>query len=391
MRKVAFFTEILVEDFDGASRTMFQLINRIDKQNFKYFFIYGGGPTQFRDFRSYKVPTFKIPVNDDYCLAIPQLIKKKLELALDEFAPDIIHIATPSLLGFFALNYAKRRNIPVLTIYHTHFISYIAYYFKNILPLVKPTEQWMKKAMNNFYNKCDIVYVPTKSILTELQQIGLQQGGLKLWQRGIDTQLFNPKKKNANYIRQLTKNEKPTVLFVSRIVWEKNIKTLIEIYQHIYAQKLGYNFIVVGEGTAKATAMQEMPNAIFLGKKTHQELAILYASADVFVFPSVSETYGNVVVEALASGLPCVIADGGGSASLIEQGVNGFKCHPENAAGYVYYLKKILSDTTLKRKLVAAGLSYVGQLDWTGLSQQYFDDIQLLADKTQDADLAWAN
>lgn len=391
MRKVAFFTEILVEDFDGASRTMFQLINRIDKQNFRYFFIYGGGPTQFRDFRSYKVPTFKIPVNDDYCLAIPQLIKKKLELALDEFAPDIIHIATPSLLGFFALNYAKRRNIPVLTIYHTHFISYIAYYFKNILPLVKPTEQWMKKAMNNFYNKCDIVYVPTKSILTELQQIGLQQSGLKLWQRGIDTQLFNPKKKNSDYIHQLTRNEKPTVLFVSRIVWEKNIKTLIEIYQHIYAQKLGYNFIVVGEGTAKATAMQEMPNAIFLGKKTHQELAILYASADVFVFPSVSETYGNVVVEALASGLPCVIADGGGSASLIEQGVNGFKCQPENAAGYVYYLKKILSDTTLKRKLVTAGLSYVGQLDWTGLSQQYFDDIQLLADKTQDAELAWAN
>ncbi|SPZ94155.1 GDP-mannose-dependent alpha-mannosyltransferase [Sphingobacterium multivorum] len=195
MRKVAFFTEILVEDFDGASRTMFQLINRIDQQKFNYFFIYGGGPTQFRNFHSYKVPTFKIPVNDDYCLAIPQLIKKKLELALDKFAPDMIHIATPSLLGFFALNYAKRKGIPVLTIYHTHFISYIVYYFKNILPLVKPTEQWMKKAMNNFYNKCDIVYVPTKSILNELQQIGLQQEGLKLWQRGIDTALFNPQKR----------------------------------------------------------------------------------------------------------------------------------------------------------------------------------------------------
>lgn len=391
MRKVAFFTEILVEDFDGASRTMFQLINRIDQQKFNYFFIYGGGPTQFRNFHSYKVPTFKIPVNDDYCLAIPQLIKKKLELALDKFAPDMIHIATPSLLGFFALNYAKRKGIPVLTIYHTHFISYIAYYFKNILPLVKPTEQWMKKAMNNFYNKCDIVYVPTKSILNELQQIGLQQEGLKLWQRGIDTALFNPKKKNLSQLQTITKNDKPTILFVSRIVWEKNIKMLIEIYQHIQAQNLDYNFIVVGEGIAKIIAMQEMPNAIFLGKKSHDELAILYASADAFVFPSVSETYGNVVVEALASGLPCVIADGGGSASLIQHGKNGFKCQPENAAGYVYYLKKILSDVSLKKNLINEGLSYVGQLDWNRLSGCYFNDIELLIDKTQEVDLAWAN
>ncbi|WP_294347113.1 glycosyltransferase family 1 protein [uncultured Sphingobacterium sp.] len=391
MRKVAFFTEILVEDFDGASRTMFQLINRIDQQKFNYFFIYGGGPTQFRNFHSYKVPTFKIPVNDDYCLAIPQLIKKKLELALDKFAPDMIHIATPSLLGFFALNYAKRKGIPVLTIYHTHFISYIAYYFKNILPLVKPTEQWMKKAMNNFYNKCDIVYVPTKSILNELQQIGLQQEGLKLWQRGIDAALFNPNKKNLSQLQTITKNNKPTILFVSRIVWEKNIKTLIEIYQQIQAQNLDYNFIVVGEGTAKIIAMQEMPNAIFLGKKSHDELAILYASADAFVFPSVSETYGNVVVEALASGLPCVIADGGGSASLIQHGKNGFKCQPENAAGYVYYLKKILSDASLKKNLITEGLSYVGQLDWNRLSGCYFNDIELLVDKTQEVDLAWAN
>ncbi len=391
MRKVAFFTEILVEDFDGASRTMFQLINRIDQLKFNYFFIYGGGPVKFRNFQSYKVPSFKIPVNDDYCLAIPQLIKKKLELALDKFAPEIIHIATPSLLGFFALNYAKRKGIPVLTIYHTHFISYIAYYFKNVQPLVKPTEKWIKKAMNNFYNKCDIVYVPTKSILNELRQIGLKPEGLKLWQRGIDTGLFTPHKKNIAYIQNITQNDKPTILFVSRIVWEKNIKTLIEIYQQIQTQNLDYNFIVVGEGTAKTIAMQEMPRAIFLGKKNHEELAVLYASADAFVFPSVSETYGNVVVEALASGLPCVIADGGGSASLIQHGKNGFKCPSENPTAYVHYLKKILSDARLTKNLVTKGLLYVEPLDWNSLSARYFKDIELMAEKTHTIDLAWAN
>lgn len=260
-----------------------------------------------------------------------------------------------------------------------------------MLPLVKPTELWMKRAMNNFYNKCDIVYVPTRSILSELQQIGLQQEGLKLWQRGIDTKLFTPQKRDLSYLRGLTNNDRPTVLFASRLVWEKNIKTLIEIYQAIQIQQLDYNFIVVGEGTAKATAMQEMPKAIFLGKKPHQELARLYASADAFIFPSVSETYGNVVIEAMASGLPSIIANGGGSASLIQHGVNGFKCQPDNAAEYVYYLKQVLSDSKLKRNLVTAGLAYAGQLDWTALTQQYFDDIELLANKTPDTALAWAN
>lgn len=391
MRRVAFFTEILIADFDGASRTMFQLIERIDSTLFDYLFIYGNGPEQFRNFKSYKVPAFRIPVNEDYSLAIPHLIKAKLETALDNFGPEVIHIATPSLLGFFALNYAQKRGIPVLTIYHTHFISYIDYYFRNLTSLVKPTQHWIKKVMLNFYNRCGVTYVPTQSIADELSTIGIASERIQIWPRGIDCQLFTPVKRDNDYIQQITGNSKPNILFASRLVWEKNIKTLIAIYHTLAQERLDYNLIIVGEGTAKAVAMQEMPKAFFLGKKNHEQLSRLYASADAFVFTSTSETYGNVVIEAMASGLPCVIANGGGSASLVNHGVSGFRCNPQNALEYVSFLKNIIEDNILSLKFKKEGLRFVSQLDWNKLANQYFLDIQQLALQKNRTGLAWAN
>src|SRR5690606_31267974 len=120
--------------------------------------------------------------------------------------------------------------------------------------------------------------------------------------------LFNPSKSDKAYLRSITGNTNTNISFVSRLVWEKNIKTLIEIYHTLEEFGGGYNLIIAGEGTAKSIAMQEMPKAHFLGKQNHEQLSKLYASADAFVFTSTSETYGNVVVEAMASGLPCVIA-----------------------------------------------------------------------------------
>lgn len=390
MKKVAFFSEILIEDFDGASRTMFQIINRIDHTEFSYLFIYGKGPDHFCAHQSYQVPTFKIPINDDYTIAVPHLSKWKLEDALDNFAPDVIHIATPSLLGFFAMKYAKRNNIPIISIYHTHFISYIAYYLRNLSSLIKPAEYWMRKAMLSFYNSCQKVYVPAHNIIEELKEIGIQPERLTLWQRGIDLNLFNPEKADQEYIQGIAKNDKPNILFASRLVWEKNVQTLIDIYNQLKKSKMDYNLIIAGDGAAKQEAQEMMPSAIFLGKLNHEELSKLYASADVFVFTSTSETYGNVVIEALASGLPCVIANGGGSASLIEHGRTGYKCLPNNALEYVYFIQKILSDNSIRQEFRKAGLAYVNKLDWGKLADTYFEDIQELASEPINT-FAWAS
>lgn len=379
MIKVAFFAEILIQDFDGAARTMFQIIDRLDNNQYEYMFVYGKGPEQFRDFRSFKMHTLQLPVNDDYSLALPALTKQKLYDSLDIFDPDVIHISTPSPLGFFALKYASKRNIPIISIYHTNFLSYIPYYFKNFSYLIKPVEKWMAQSMRKFYNQCSKIYIPTKSMINDLTELGIRTDTMTLWQRGIDLNLFTPNKRNVNMLREITHNDKPNILFVSRLVWEKNIRTLIEIYQLIENKNLNYNLIVVGDGNAKAEASQRMPNAFFLGKQDHTELSAIYASADVFIFTSISETYGNVVIEAMASGVPCVIANGGGSADLIEHGITGYKCRPTYAEEYIAYIQLLLEQPTLHHNLQHRALHAVQDLNWDNLTHRYFEDIKTLA------------
>lgn len=376
--KVAFFADILIKDFDGAIKTMYQLIERIPTNGFKYTFFTGTAPKHRLKHKVVKAPAIRIPFNISYKMAFPRLNKTRLLLSLSDFNPDVVHITTPSALGFFGLNYAKRNNKPVLSIYHTHFISYMRYYFKYAPFLVKTMESLIKKLYKSFYNRCDIVYVPTQKIMEELQSYGVSESVMKLWQRGIDSHLFNPSKKDIDFIRKLTGNNKPNILFVSRLVWEKNVETLFGIYDEIEAQGIDVNFVIAGNGVAEDIARQRMKNAVFLGFLDHENLAKVYASCDVFVFTSVSETYGNVVVEAMSSGCVPVIANGGGSQALVKDGVTGFLCEPDNPADYIDKIKILLNNPKLKEKMQAKGYKYALPLCWDELSREYFKDIESL-------------
>ena len=375
--KVAFFAEILIEEFDGASRTMFQLIKRINAEQFKFLFIYGAGPDDIMGFEGLRIPSVNIPLNSTYTMALPDLAISSIKEKLQQFKPDVIHIATPSILGNFALKYAVKNKIPVISIYHTHFISYIDYYLKHVPFLINKVRKMVASRQKVFYNQCDLIYVPSETIGEELIAIGIQSSRMNLWKRGIDTTLFSPKNKNPAIMRKLTGNDWPTIMFASRLVWEKNLETLFKIYDELQDQQV--NFLIVGDGIAGTNCKAMMKNAVLTGKVDHQTLATLYASATIFLFPSVSETYGNVVIEAMASGLPCVIADGGGSRDFIRQGVNGFKCEPYHAADYAEKIVFLLKNKELREQFSENGLHLSKQLSWEQLAERYFEDLTGLA------------
>jgi glycosyltransferase involved in cell wall biosynthesis len=377
--RVAFFAEILTDDFDGAVRTMFQLIKRINNAEFQYLFIYGVGPDLIEGHESLKIPAIALPVNTTYSIALPVLAQSRLKRKLRDFAPDVVHISTPSLLGGFALNYAIQNHLPTISIYHTHFISYVDYYFKHTPFLISGIKNKLTGSLKAFYNRCDKVYIPAESIRQELLETGIDRDRMQIWKRGIDTALFSPGKKDPRVMIAISGNKKPTILFASRLVWEKNLETLFSIYDELQLRNFPVNFLIAGDGTARKDCEERMPKAIFTGKVDHQRLSVLYASADVFLFPSVTETYGNVVLEAMSSGLPCVIADGGGSKDFIEQGLNGFKCSPNDAIDYVDKIELILSDLHLRDQFINEGLACSQQLSWDKLARQYFADIRLLA------------
>jgi glycosyltransferase involved in cell wall biosynthesis len=335
-------------------------------------------PKEKMNHRIVEIPSFVLPFNSNYKASLPYF-SNKLTKELTDFNPDVIHIATPSPLGFFGLYYAKRNHIPTLSIYHTNFLSYMKHYFKSLPFLIKPVETIVKYAYRSFYNFCKTVYVPTLQMIRELKECGVAENNLKLWQRGIAVDIFNPSKKDKNFIRQLTGNDKPNILFASRLVWEKNMETLFNIYDEVQAQQLDVNFIIAGSGVAEQEARKRMKKAFFLGFLDHENLAKVYASSDVFVFPSVSETFGNVVVEAMACGCVPVIARGGGSQALVKNGETGFLCEPCNAAEYVENMKTLLTNLPLKEKMQSRGVEYASTLNWDHLVNEYFTDLETLA------------
>lgn len=373
---MVFFAEILIEDFDGASRTIYNIIRSIPRDRFDVLFICGVPPQGSFDFPYFVVPTVSLPFNKDYKMALPQLIYFKVIQKLNQFNPDIIHISTPSPMGKFAINFAKDNNIPVTSIYHTHFISYIDYYLEKTPSLIAPVKKWLSRDQKLFYEKCKIVYVPTQNMVTELETLGISSSNFKIWPRGLHKERFNPSKRDLQKIKSITGNDSKNIIFASRLVWEKNLKTLIRIYQQVKTQQLKFNFIIAGEGVAKESLKKLMPDAYFLGHVHHDELAVIYASCDIFLFTSVSETYGNVVAEAMASGLPCVIANGGGSAHFIEHGINGFLCKPEDCSDYVEKLNLLIENESLSTEFSQKGLSFASTLQWDRLTKTYFNDLE---------------
>jgi len=376
--KVAFFAETLKANYDGAVRTMYQIIRRIPREQFEFVFICGDDVIEPLPFKTIVLPSFTIPFNRNYKMTIPYLAQHRLATELDEFQPDIIHIATPSPLGHAALKYAKSRQLPTISIYHTHFISYVDYYLKHASFLIDPIKNSIIRNYKAFYDNCDIVYAPTNEMILDLKQLGHQTDHFKIWQRGIDNQLFHPSKKDTKWLQTQVGNEKPNILFASRLVWEKNLDTLIAFYQLNEQRGKPYNILVAGDGMAKDELENTMPNAHFFGKLSHEELSIVYASADIFFFPSITETYGNVVVEAMASGLPCVIANGGGSKSFIQHGSNGFLCEPNKAIDYFEKIQQLIEHSTLYNQFVEKGLAFSNGLNWDNLVATYFQELERL-------------
>jgi glycosyltransferase involved in cell wall biosynthesis len=361
---------------------MYQILNRIPRDDFEFMFFCGVPPDKELGFDVFQLPTISIPYNTSYEAALPFLAKKKLTQKLEAFNPDVIHFASPSPLGSFANKYGIANNIPVVSIYHTHFISYVKYYFDFAKFTIPYFQKKAKEMTKRFYKDPHIVYVPTKEIIKDLKEkCELDGSNLKLWQRGINNKLFNPSKKDKAYLKELVGNDKPNILFASRLVWEKNLQSLIDFYKKCEAEKAEVNIIVAGDGVVRKELQRKMPNAKFLGMIGHEELAKVYASSDIFFFPSVTETYGNVVIEAMASGIPCVVANGGGPKSFITHGVNGMICEADNISEFWDAIRDLLNDKERYHKMVHDGLAFTDSLSWDKLANIYFEDLKHLVRK----------
>ena len=309
------------------------------------------------------VPSIPFPGRPDYRLAIG--LPRKIRARLKAFGPDLFHIATPDYMGSRALCYARARGIPVVTSFHTHFgayckyfVSYHKYYRMDLL------ESTAWRYGRWFYPQCEHIYVPTLSIADELRSHGITNG-LRLWQRGVDTDFFNPSKRSTAWRQTLgIDNGEVVISFVSRLVWEKGLHVFADVIQGLEARGVPHRSMIVGEGPARVKLEERLPNTTFIGHLQGEDLACAYASSDVFLFPSDTETFGNVTLEAMASGVPTVCADASGSNALVVDGETGFLARPGEAASFLDAVERLVTDPALRQTMGRQALTRARTYEW---------------------------
>ena len=331
------------------------------------------------------VPSFALPGSrSEYRFGLGA--HGKTRKILDNFAPELIHIAAPDYTGYTALQYGMKRKIPVVASFHTRFDTYPRYYGARWL------EKYLTNYMRYFYQRCEHVYPPSQSMADALKADGIGRE-IRLWGRGVEGALFNPDKRDLAWRRANNiADDDVAVLFVGRVVLEKGIDIFAEAVTKARAelsQSKGLSqsnaprlkAIIVGEGPERARFEKNLPDAVFTGYQQGEGLARAYASADMFFNPSITETFGNVTLEAMASGLPSIAARASGSLSLVEEGATGLLSPSENGAeGYAQKLVTLTSDDNLRREMGKTARMRSLDFDWArildNLIKDYHDAIE---------------
>lgn len=365
--RIAFFIDILRENMDGVANTSFRIISRLDQMNIEPLF-FTCLPPKSPDFK-YEIflcPHLQFPYAKDYPFAIPGK-RKSIFKKLDEFKPDLVHWSSPSLLGKYATKYSKLRGVPNVAIYHSHFSSYVDYV--KWLPFKSFIRRFVDRSFTKLYEGATRVLAPTKSMKEFLTEKGLTDSKVDIWGRGIDGEKFNPKHRSQDLIKSWGAEAKIKILFVSRLVHYKETDMLIRL-SHILRD--GTVLIITGEGPEREKMEKECAKdkTVFTGKLVEKELSEVYASSDIFVFPSLTDTFGNVVLEAMASGIPVIAANEGGPKNIIEEGVNGYLIEPKKEHKFNEKINNLIDDPALYSELKNNALNYAKELNWDNIVGQ---------------------
>jgi phosphatidylinositol alpha 1,6-mannosyltransferase len=347
-KRIALFTGAYNHIADGVSLTLNRLVRHLEDAGAEVMVF---APTVDKPALEHAgtldpVRSVAAPFRPDYRISL-RISPSQFE-RLEAFKPHLVHVATPDIPGGQALSWAKKKGIPAVASYHTHFASYLSYYYLGW------TEKLMWSHLRRFYSRCGHTYVPSQSMADVLAEHGITDG-IRLWRRGVELDRFDPSHRDMEWRRKLGfEDDDVVVTLVSRLVLEKGLGVFADTVNLVAARGLRIRCLVVGDGPARSFLEEQIPDAVFLGHQSGDELSKAYASSDVFVFPSYTETFGNVTLEAMASGLPAICADATGSRSLVIPGKTGFLAPPENAEVFAAHLARIVSDSELRHSMSEA-------------------------------------
>ena len=288
--------------------------------------------------------------------------------------PDLVHIATEGPLGWSALSAAQKLRLPVSTDFHTNFHSYSRHYGAGWLR--RPILAYLRK----FHNKACVTLVPTNAIREELQQHGYQN--LEVVARGVDTELFHPDRRDATLRASWgVLDDTPVVLYVGRLAAEKNLPLVFSAFDAMRQENQRLKLVLVGDGPELSTLKTRYPDAIFCGLRRDEDLARHYASADIFLFPSLTETFGNVTTEAMASGLAVIAYDYAAAEALIQHRINGLVAAPQDSTAFIREAVSLVTDPSQIKGIGRNAFQTALSISWPGVHDRFERVLQTLVER----------
>ncbi|GAB4217890.1 MAG: glycosyltransferase family 1 protein [Synechococcales cyanobacterium] len=331
--RIVLFTETFLPKVDGIVTRLCHTIRHLTAHGNQVLVIAPkGAPRRFARARVFGMPGMPLPLYPELTLAAPGPAIGRL---LRRFRPDVIHVVNPAILGLGGLYYSQTMGIPLVASYHTHLPKYLQHYGLGFL------EGLLWHLLKLGHNQARLNLCTSNAMVAELRDHGIER--LQLWQRGVDTDLFHPSAASVAMRERLTAGEpqRPLLLYVGRLSAEKEVSRIRVLLERIPTARLA----LVGDGPGRTDLEQHFRDhdVVFTGYLQGQDLAAAYASADVFVFPSRTETLGLVLLEAMAAGCPVVAARSGGITDVVTDGENGFLFAPESDDDFVAATQHLLA------------------------------------------------
>lgn len=364
--RIAFVTETYPPEVNGVALTVARLVDGLRQRGHDVQLFRprqpgdpgGSGAGPGHEVLLHGAP---IPCYPHLRMGLPAL--RRLHALWTQRRPDIVHVATEGPLGWSAVRVASRLGLPLSSDFRTNFQAYSAHYRVGWLGGV------ILGYLRRFHNDTGCTMVPTEALRGELKVAGFER--LAVVARGVDTQLFSPARRSEDLRRHWGAGERGRVaLYVGRLAAEKNLDLLLDSHAAMRRHDPTLRLVLVGDGPLGESLRQRCPDAVFAGQRRGADLAAHYASADVFVFPSLTETFGNVTPEAMASGLPVLAFDHAAAGQLIEHGVSGWLAPHGDAATFVTLAVELARNAALSRHAGRAARQTVLELGWEGIARQ---------------------
>lgn len=369
--RLALVTETFVPDVNGVALTLDHLSQGLLRHGVQVDLVWPGSCTQADErLRSWRASGQALPGYSQlqFGWRLPQRALQQWQLT----PPDVFYIATEGPLGWHALRYARRRGIPVVSGYHTNFEQYLVHYRLGWLKgLARRYLRW-------FHNASSLTLTPCRQQQQQLLADGYQQ--VQVLGRGVDTTLFSPMHRCNNLREQLgLRQDQLLVGYVGRLAAEKNLPLLLRAFNAIREQQPDARLLLVGDGPWMQEARKTCPDALLVGNQLGSELARYYASMDLFLFPSLTETWGNVVGEALASGLPVIAFDRAAASELITDGENGGLIPCDQIQGENLFVARSVELASNERRLLVMSHRAAQRMQghgWEQVSDSFYQLLQ---------------